>query len=518
MGSQGYTMYPLVDPTSRVISGASNAVEGTDQKFSTTGLMVPGKFGNGLIIDEATTNLVPSGTINNYPSYGNGWGTYNTNHYNNGVFFSIGTITSVTNNIVTYVPSDGLRTYDVVQPQTTGGGLTAGTNYFIKAISTTQFTVHAYNSSQDGSQGFAVHSNIANDVRTSINATSFPTMWWGPPHLPNSGLVKEIIHDGFNKDGRIHDCLRMHTEFRSDGIADFMAYGVYPPVTGGVTYTVSFQYRAVTSAGVGRTSTFSMHTGAGWAGAPSFTFSLDWKKYVVTLVAPNSGGTNMYFNAGAGYAWDISEIQFEQKPYATSFINITRSQMLPTYPNYLVRTVSLWVKSTSNKVVDGVGTSRTLLRQIDVIDTYPQWSLYVANTTTSDCLPGTATPITAGSAILKVKWKTDGVNVTTYLCTVSTINILDRGWHHISCEFGLGSICRISVDDKYGDTLTIPETSYYFNGLLRVGYDSTSELAGNFLIDELRLDNRTYSRDDIRRRFISGTEYYDPFNYSVTCI
>ena len=89
-------------------------------------------------IGEPTTNLIGTygaGIVNSYPSYGNNWDTYNTNQYNNNTYFSIGTISNVTSNIVTTSGNHPLRTYDVVTPQTTGGGVTAGTNYFVKKLS-----------------------------------------------------------------------------------------------------------------------------------------------------------------------------------------------------------------------------------------------------------------------------------------------------------------------------------------------------------------------------------------------
>jgi hypothetical protein len=235
-------------------------------------------------------------------------------------------------------------------------------------------------------------------------------------------------------------------------------------------------------------------------------------------VAPGTGGTNLYFRFGKCGTIDISEIQVEEKSYSTAFAVNPRADTYLQYPNYPIRTASLWVKSTSMKTIDGALTPRTILRQVDINDSYPQWSLYVANTNTTDCLPGTAIPITAGRAILKVKWKTDGVNVTTYLCTVNTINILDGNWHQITCEFGISSKCRLWVDGIYGESTAIPETNYKFEGSLHIGYDSTTDLAGNFLIDELRLDRKTYSIDDILRRYIANTEYYDPYAYGITCI
>jgi len=168
---------------------------------------------------DATINTIPNPSINAYPTIGNGWGSYNTNQYGSGTYFSIGTVSSVSNNIVTMSANHSLRSYDVMQPQTSGGGVTAATNYLIKKLSATTFSLHNYNSSQDGSQGYIsastnthkVYDDFANDVKVSINATNFPTMWWGAPHLPNSGLVKEIITGGYNVDLYAKtDCIRLH--------------------------------------------------------------------------------------------------------------------------------------------------------------------------------------------------------------------------------------------------------------------------------------------------------------------
>jgi hypothetical protein len=509
----------MVDPTSRDISGLSTAVAGTDQAYTTSNYLCKGKFGNGIARDEATTNIIPNSSVNSYPITGNAWGTYNTNQYNNNVYFSIGTIDNITDNIVTLATvSHAIYTYDVLRPQTTGGGVVAGTNYFIKKLSTNSFTIHAYDNSQDGSKGYTVHNNIKNDVRITLTSTDFPTMWIGTAHVPNSALVKEIIPKGFKG---IHDCIRCHGEHKPEGEQDYMAYGVNPQVTSGVTYCISFWTRAVTTSTIGKSINLTAYTNANWTltrteGMYTYT-DLEWHKCTFRGVAPNTGGTGLYFPFGKCGTIDIAEIQVEAKSYSTQLAVPSRTETYLQYQNYPVRTVSLWIKSTSNKIVDGVNTPRTILRQVDINDLYPQWSLYIANTNTSDCLPGTATPITAGSAVLKVKWKTDGTNVTSYLCTVNGANIIDGKWHHITCQLGISSICRIWVDGTFSDSLVIPESNYVFGGLIHVGYDSTSDVNGNFIIDELRLDQKTYNSDDIIRRSISETEYYNPYSYGITC-
>ena len=283
---------------------------------------------------EPTTNLITN-PIDSYPSVGNGWGTYQTNQYNGGSYFSIGTITSVTGNVVTFTPAWTLRTYDVIRPQTTGGGVTAGTDYFVKMLATNQFSLHAYNSSQDGSQGFSVHNTIINDTRISINATGFPTIWWGAAHLPNSDIVKTIIPNGFKLKDRVHDCLRCNF-FRTDGVQGYMAYGVYPAVILGHTYTVSCQYKAGTTSAIGMQWFLQSYNSGdtSWSNTSVLTLSSSWQKVSLTFTAGANGNLNLYWPPYASmvnpYAMDISEIQVEDLGHASEYTSSSRGTTVAT--------------------------------------------------------------------------------------------------------------------------------------------------------------------------------------------
>lgn len=286
---------------------------------------------------EPTTNLL-SGEVNTIPKIGNGWGTYNTNQYNGAQYFSIGTISSITNNIITTSGNHPLRSYDVVTPQTTGGGLTAGTNYLIKKLSNTTFSIHSYNSSQDGSQGYInpstgtykVYDDFANDVRVSVNTSSFPTMWWGPPHLPNSGLVKEIIPNGFVNPltGEKTDCIRMHVH-RADGVADHMAYGVDAGFTPNQIVCCSFWAKAVDWGAVGKSINYYHYT-YGQTSATAYAMDAilgsvgEWKRYSYTFTSPNSAAISYWFNPGGPYKYDIANIQIEHKNHATPYTSSSR--------------------------------------------------------------------------------------------------------------------------------------------------------------------------------------------------
>jgi hypothetical protein len=321
-------------------------------------------------IGEPTTNLLPTPTTNAIPKIGNGWGTYNTNQYNGGNFFSIGTISSVSSNIVTTAGTHPLRTYDVVQPQTTGGGVTANVNYFVKKISNTQFSLHAYNSSQDGSQGyintstgnFKVYDSIATDTRVSINSTSFPNMWWGYPHLPNSGLVKEIIPNGFKdpNTGIVTDCLRLHWH-RADGVTDGMAYGVDANFTANQTVCCSFWMRAVSNSAVGKSVSFYHYT---YNVTSPTAYSMDatigplgeWRRYSYTFNSPNNTVISYWFPSYGPMDVDISNIQIEQKDHATQFIAGTRSStqgLLDLTRNSTASLTNVSFNSNAQIVFDG---------------------------------------------------------------------------------------------------------------------------------------------------------------------
>ena len=282
---------------------------------------------------EPTTNIVPSPENNSRFTTNNTWYTYNTAQYNGNTYFSIGTVGSVSNNEVTLSSvARTLYTYDVLRPQTSGGGVTAGTNYMVKKTGANSFTLHAYNSSQNGSQGyinpetgtFKVHDSVALDQRISINSTDFPTMWWGYPHLPNMCYVKEVISSGGPNDNS--SFMRIHLT-RPSGTDGGMAYGVYPSVTQGDTITVSFWARS----SVNSNWSWSTYFNAGFS-APGFGISstTEWQRFQYTWTASNTFNFYMYFWPGnpgfVPYHVDLADIQVEiNKGHATPFTLSSRS-------------------------------------------------------------------------------------------------------------------------------------------------------------------------------------------------
>lgn len=292
---------------------------------------------------EPTDNLIPSPGINSFPTFGNGWATYNTNQYcgNNGcaVHWDIPAIASVSSNIITTVSAHQIRSFDVITPLTSGGGVSGGANYLAKKISDTQFSLHDYNSSQDGSQGFIntatggfkVHDSYWLDQRVSVNASSFPTKWWGSPHLPNSGIVKEIIPGGFPVRGNTKtDCIRLHW-FRPDGVTDGMSYGPDAYVTIGQPVTTSFFLRAASSNAVGQYCAFQHYNYGGPAGANgyflnAFTGALgEWVKCSFTFTPTHEYLISYWFPSTGNMKIDLANIQVEQKNHATQFVAGSRT-------------------------------------------------------------------------------------------------------------------------------------------------------------------------------------------------
>jgi hypothetical protein len=117
-----------------------------------------------------------------------------------------------------------------------------------------------------------------------------------------------------------------------------MAYGVSPPVTSGTTYVFSFWARAANTQSVGKALNFSAHTSAGWSltkiEGPSSFKDCNWYKFAYRGIAPNTGGTSLYFPFTKCGTIDIAEIQVEALSFPTPFTITSRSTSSLEYNFY----------------------------------------------------------------------------------------------------------------------------------------------------------------------------------------
>ena len=313
----------------------------------------PGNMPMRLVLDagfhdsfagEMATNKLTSPDINGRFTTGNWWGTYQTNQYNSATYFDIGTIASVNttlNQVTMSVWAWSMFSFDCLQPQTSGYGLSAGTPYFMFLVGgnthneTMVFEIYTYNASQNGTQGYinpatgypAVYDGILDNGRrpgstagsagsgiVSLSATgTFPEMWWGPPHKPNTALVKEVVPNG----GRIKGtpCLRIHkTRYWRNLAGDGWAYG--PNATGitqGDTIRLSFWYRPSPYGfgghyAKGQGSSWSTHFSGGAGSSDTIYWSStigDWRYETYTWTASISYGFIFYFWPYAAYQYSI---------------------------------------------------------------------------------------------------------------------------------------------------------------------------------------------------------------------
>lgn len=431
-------------------------------------------------IGEPTTNIVPSPTNNSRFTTNNTWGTYNTAQYNSNTYFNIGTVSTVSNNEVTLSTiGRTIYTYDVLTPQTTGGGVTAGTYYMVKKTGTNTFTLHTYNSSQNGSQGyrdittgnFKVHESVALDQRISINATNFPTMWWGPPHQPNMCYVKEVRSYGGPNDNS--SFMRIHLT-RPAGTDGGMAYGVYPSVTLGDSITVSFWARSSVNANW----SWSTYFGPSFS-SPGFSISTttEWQRFQYTWTASNTYNFYLYFWPGnpgyVPYYVDLADIQVEiNKGHATQFTLNSRTSTQGLLPLIGNATLELNTSYKSNTEITFDGTDDfinvTLPSAINVYCLEMVWYNINAIPNTDGSIGGPSqyqTPISFNNSSNGVHlggWTGGLTNEAIHIWNgggaTSNQLYVGSGYHHVIFNWN-GTTYDIWVDG-------VKTTTYYLNGYL----------------------------------------------------
>lgn len=274
---------------------------------------------------EPTVNIIPK-DINSRFDIGNEWGTYNTNLYNGNNFWEIN-LDYVSDNIVTTKTEHFLHTFDCITPQNSGGGVEVGNHYFVKKISDTSFSLHSYNNSQDGSQGYIrpdgfhqVHESIANNQKINIYDDSFPVFWHGHPHMPNTTIVKELKspeETGVLKGTRY---IRVHRTRSIQRGSEGMSYGVNPSVKKDEYVSVSFWARVGSLNGQllkSKNIIYSTYFGPNKQGSRfEFTCTDEWKRFSYYWLASETYSFIQYFwlsgdNEFESWYLDLADIQVE---------------------------------------------------------------------------------------------------------------------------------------------------------------------------------------------------------------
>ena len=470
---------------------------------------------------EPTTNIVPTPNANARFTTSNNWRTYNTNQYNSNTYFSIGTVSSVSNNIVT-LGSVGrtIRSFDVLRPETTGGGVTAGAAYVIKKISSTTFSLHEYNSSQNGSQGYInpntgfhkVHDAYANDTKITINATNFPTSWWGPPHLPNSGLIKEIVEGGGRVSGT--NAMRLHV-YRDDGVVDGMAYGVYCPVTVGDVITISVWLKRADSRGEGKSIGYSTYFGSGYSGSSTSFGSLntEWTRYQYTWTASNTLSFYSYWwpnGTTAPYAIDMCDFQVEINGHATQFTTGTRSAtqgLIDRTGNSTIDISNASFDSNAQMVFDGTDDTASVASHsgIEIVDNVSIEYVYKRLSTDSvlDVIAnkyhGTGWELfcTTGNKFSLAGRNGDGTYYSTGNSGQTMVN--NKFYHLVAIKEGTS--WRLYVNGELDSSTTANTVGTWSNnGILQIGGEGTGYYP-NMELPVLKIYNKALTAAEVLQNY-----------------
>ena len=304
----------------------------------------------------------------------------------------------------------------------------------------------------------------------SINSSSFPTKWFGNPHQPNSGLVKEIRTNGYKNPytGKLTDCIRLHIP-RTTGV-DGMSYGADASVTIGQSVTTTYWVKAVSETAVGRSVSFQHYNYGGPGGANGFYGGVtlgavgEWQRVALTFTPTHNTLISYWFPQGDYvYSFDLANIQVEQKSHATPFIAGTRSTtqgLLPLVSNSTLDLSNVSFDSNAQVIWDGTDD------YIDITKTASNLGIYDAPYTMEAVFKVTNT-LSGDNMIF-------GTNQTAYRQGMH--NGLRNGniyFAHYSADYAAGSVAlneMVHISWVYSGTTAF----IYKNGVLQGSSDIAS--------------------------------------------
>ena len=154
---------------------------------------------------------------------------------------------------------------------------------------------------------------------------------WNPYALPLASLsviTSSDVPQYLNEDKTLLNCLCLTTAHGGGNYGG--AYQFLPTQTVGVTYTISYYARCLVDT-MGLKFSFQGGTGDENNLSHSRTITTEWKKYSHTATLNISKGIVFIANQNrSGGTFQITDIQLEASPYASSFVNGTRGTTLAT--------------------------------------------------------------------------------------------------------------------------------------------------------------------------------------------
>lgn len=475
-----------------------------------------------------------------------GWGTYHDRNYNSSAYFNV-TVTDVTNNIVTFSSWDSNETpsvlsHDVIMPQTTGGGVNAGQRYFVKMVDTDKFTLHAYDATNNGSVGYintATGKHKAWDsmylnggTPISISSSGFPTMWWGPPHIPNSHLIKEAKESGGPTGGPF---VRLWSGSGDGGSSRALAYGTYYDHSKDITYTISWWYRG--SWNYAPLNFYqSSYSGSGiWSpSSPSVYPSTEWQRveYTATWTVPNDPTAVLhlywwlYHTAPAGSYVDIADFQMEENSHATKWVGDSSREITDTWKNLSLggphdsnvdlnnvtfSSTNITGTDTNNFSFDGTDDYATINDTITTVKTVSAW--VKTNSSSSGMVWGPWTNgVDNGFGVSNYKawfWGCQSAD-TNEFSIYSTTTLNSGEWYHIAATIN-GSTAKLYLDGVEEATITRSYDIAPWGGsattLGRRG-GSVSQLYFNGEMGKIAVYDRPLTADEIKQNYKAHKTLY----------
>jgi hypothetical protein len=282
-----------------------------------------------------------------------------------------------------------------------------------------------------------------------------------------------------------------------------------------------------------------MYTNGNWNGSSiPKTATLEWQRYSITLTAPNTGGTNLYFWPNKGSTIDITEIQVEEKTSSTPFTIFSRDGTVMDYSTneynatLALATTPKWTENSK------IGTGAYSFDGVDDSITFPNDVVTVANIRTRGVTysawvkPSVIGPgaqrifgqqisngysdyssgglgLSAGGCAQMIAYS--DANPAAYVYATGTTVLGTDKWYYLVGTYDpTDGKARIYVNGKLeGTPQTIGTFSrLYINASNKIGYKDHSNANYNYykgIIDDIRIYNRVLKANEIALTYAKGS-------------